>query len=344
MNPLISVIVPVYNTEKYLRKCLDSICGQTYRSLEILCVNDGSTDSSAAILKEYAAKDARIKIINRPNGGLAAARNTGLQHTSGKWVTGVDSDDYLDIDAIEYMLQGESDECDIIFSGAIMEWSDCSPEEGSDYNPSSTLDGEFKVTDELLKSTYHEFCGKLWRVSFLRQHSCLFPEGLWYEDWYFFWAFAPLARAISFRSTPKYHYVRRSDSIMGKTTQKPAKAFDYMIIMSKLLEHRRLHPLPKAWGELTLSNFVYCMHCALSRVPNQLIPRVHEFCISLVKQYQLHKQFKYFVSLLPVPWYLKPFISHKEGKITYKFLGIPIISSNYRRNPCCTRLFGIKIN
>ena len=81
-SPLISVIVPVYNVEKYLRKCLDSICGQTYRNLEILCVNDGSTDGSAAILEEYAARDARIKVFTQPNRGLSAARNTGLEHAT----------------------------------------------------------------------------------------------------------------------------------------------------------------------------------------------------------------------------------------------------------------------
>ena len=131
---------------------------------------------------------------------------------------------------------------------------------------------------------------------------------------------------------------------MGKTTQKPAKAFDYMIIMSKLLEHRRLHPLPKAWGELTLSNFVFCMHCALSRVPNQLIPRVHEFCISLVKQYQLHKQFKYFESLLPVPWYLKPFVKHSPRKSYYGLPGLPLLTITRRGDEQTIRFLCIKIH
>lgn len=122
MNPLISVIVPVYNTEKYLRKCLDSICGQTYRSLEILCVNDGSTDGSAAILEEYAAKDNRIKVIIQANGGLSAARNTGLEHATGEWIMGVDSDDYIDCDTIEKVLNEDSLKADVIVFGYQSFW------------------------------------------------------------------------------------------------------------------------------------------------------------------------------------------------------------------------------
>ena len=82
-NPLISVIVPVYNIEKYLSACLNSIIRQTYQNLEIICINDGSTDSSAEILQEYAKKDRRIKIISQENAGLSAARNAGIKAATG---------------------------------------------------------------------------------------------------------------------------------------------------------------------------------------------------------------------------------------------------------------------
>ncbi len=94
-NSMISVIVPVYNVEKYLSKCLDSIINQTYQNLEIICVDDGSTDSSPMILEEYAKKDSRIKIITRQNGGLSAARNTGVKNATGEFVSFVDSDDWI---------------------------------------------------------------------------------------------------------------------------------------------------------------------------------------------------------------------------------------------------------
>ncbi|MDO4161644.1 MAG: glycosyltransferase [Pseudomonadota bacterium] len=82
----ISIIIPIYNVEKYLPKCLDSVINQTWKNIEIICVNDGSPDNSSAILESYAAKDPRIKIINRPNGGISAARNTGLTNATGDYI------------------------------------------------------------------------------------------------------------------------------------------------------------------------------------------------------------------------------------------------------------------
>ena len=100
-NISISIVVPVYNVEKYLRQCLDSIINQTFKDFECICVNDGSTDKSLSILQEYANKDNRIKIIPQKNIGLAGARNTALSVASGKYVLFVDSDDYIDINLCE---------------------------------------------------------------------------------------------------------------------------------------------------------------------------------------------------------------------------------------------------
>lgn len=108
-GPMISVIVPVYNVEKYLKKCLDSIINQTYSNLEIICVDDGSKDCSIDILKVYACRDSRIKIISQKNTGLSAARNTGLHHASGEYIMFVDSDDWLDLDICEKALQEDAD-------------------------------------------------------------------------------------------------------------------------------------------------------------------------------------------------------------------------------------------
>ena len=103
-NIKVSVIVPVYNTAKYLAACLDSILASTHQNLEIICVNDGSTDKSATILKEYAKKDSRIKIITQENQGLSAARNTGLKNATGNFITFVDSDDEIKPEMIESLL------------------------------------------------------------------------------------------------------------------------------------------------------------------------------------------------------------------------------------------------
>jgi glycosyltransferase involved in cell wall biosynthesis len=93
---LISVVVPVYNAERYLEPCLNSILSQTYKNLEILCVNDGSTDGSPEILKRIAATDPRVIVLDQENAGVSAARNRGIDAAHGEWITFVDSDDALD--------------------------------------------------------------------------------------------------------------------------------------------------------------------------------------------------------------------------------------------------------
>lgn len=103
IKPLVSVLVPVYNVSKYLRQCLDSLVEQTLKEIEIVCVNDGSTDSSLQILNEYAQSDKRIVIVNKPNGGLPSARNAGLDVAKGKYVAFVDGDDYVDADMFRRM-------------------------------------------------------------------------------------------------------------------------------------------------------------------------------------------------------------------------------------------------
>lgn len=96
MNPKISVIVPVYNTEKYLHRCIDSILAQTFTDFELLLIDDGSKDNSGTICDEYAAKDSRVRVFHKENGGVSSARNLGLDNAKGEWISFVDSDDYTD--------------------------------------------------------------------------------------------------------------------------------------------------------------------------------------------------------------------------------------------------------
>ena len=103
MNEKITVIVPVYNVEHYLDKCLDSLINQTYKNLEIIVINDGSTDNSGIICQEYAQKDNRIIYIEKENGGLSDARNVGLDKMTGSYVTFIDSDDWVESDYVEVL-------------------------------------------------------------------------------------------------------------------------------------------------------------------------------------------------------------------------------------------------
>ena len=103
MEKLISVIIPVYNVELYLRRCVDSVINQTYKLLEIILVDDGSTDSSGKICEEYSKTDNRIKVIHKTNGGLSDARNAGIEICKGDYITFVDSDDWIDPDLVKHL-------------------------------------------------------------------------------------------------------------------------------------------------------------------------------------------------------------------------------------------------
>ena len=104
MKPKISIIVPVYNVESYLVRCIDSILNQSFKNFELILVNDGSTDDSLIICKKYLNVDKRIKLVSQVNKGLSAARNTGLRHTSGKYICFIDSDDFVEKDYLLFLI------------------------------------------------------------------------------------------------------------------------------------------------------------------------------------------------------------------------------------------------
>lgn len=119
--PAVSVLVPCYNVEKYIRQCLDSVVGQTLTDMEIICLNDGSTDGTLAILQEYAAKDSRVHIIDKPNSGYGDGMNKGLGAATGEYIGIVESDDWAEADMFEslYTLAKEHD-CDMVKSGWLL--------------------------------------------------------------------------------------------------------------------------------------------------------------------------------------------------------------------------------
>ena len=113
-DKMISVIIPVYNVEPYIKRCLDSVIGQTYESLEIILIDDGSPDNCGKICDEYARMDDRVTVVHKKNGGVGAARNTGIDMAQGKWITFVDPDDWLEVDCCKCVLQvADKTDCDL---------------------------------------------------------------------------------------------------------------------------------------------------------------------------------------------------------------------------------------
>ena len=123
-NELISIIVPVYNSQQYLRQCLESLLNQTYKNLQIICIDDGSTDDSLSILNSYKKKDKRIYIYSKKNEGVSQARNYGLSMAKGKYIMFVDSDDWIDICTCEIVT--EFSEYDLVMWPYVREMGDCS--------------------------------------------------------------------------------------------------------------------------------------------------------------------------------------------------------------------------
>ena len=214
--PKISVIIPVYNVEKYLSRCLDSIVNQTFSDLEIICVNDGSTDNSADILKKYAKQDKRIKVVNQKNGGLSAARNTGLKHISGQYVSFIDSDDWIDVDYYEYLVHTmEHNNADIAMAGMRrVRGRDVSE------NPTPNL-----VTDDFVEKIKNlpngSVCDKLFKSNLF--NGVEFPRARYYEDNIVLFEIMHKSGNVVFSNFVSYYYFMNQFGIcrtVDKTVQK----------------------------------------------------------------------------------------------------------------------------
>ena len=222
----ISVIVPVYNTEKFLSQCLGSIVNQTYKNLEILIIDDGSPDKSDAVYEKYAMQDNRIKIIKQKNAGISAARNAGLRFATGDWVHFVDSDDYLDIDYYEKMICAAQDiNPDIIAGGVISQNSNLY---NIQYKTRCIL---FSNTEKFMQTNALKNC-TVWRYifkrEFLTQNNMKFAVGKIFEDMLYIPNAILRAKCIVTVPGANYHYIFNPDSLLNKRYAKNHQAqYDY---------------------------------------------------------------------------------------------------------------------
>ncbi|WP_214714315.1 glycosyltransferase family A protein [Exiguobacterium sp. s151] len=219
MLPLISVIVPVYNAEKFLDKCIQSILNQTYTNLEVLLIDDGSTDNSISICRKYQMNDARVKVVQKINGGVSSARNIGLLNSKGEYISFVDSDDYLEINCLNILYGALIDnECTISCSSLIYETV-----EGKRINDFKSVSHDVIFTinnyDMYNRSVYN----KLFHKSCLntKKGPLLFDETLHYgEDALFTIVAFSNAKKIIRLSTGLYHYVIHENSAMQNFSHK----------------------------------------------------------------------------------------------------------------------------
>ena len=164
-NISVSIIVPVYNVEQYLERCLDSLINQTLQNIEIICINDGSTDNSLNILKQYIEKDKRIKIINQENRGVSVARNNGIEASQGEYIGFVDSDDYVDLDFFENLYNKEKKEdADIV--------------DTKYYKFKKLKNNSQKLVKRSGVYMYYNFCFNIYRTQFIKDNNIQFPIGI----------------------------------------------------------------------------------------------------------------------------------------------------------------------
>ena len=220
-NLLVSVIVPIYNVEKYLRKCVDSILNQTYKNLEIILVDDGSPDNCGNICDEYALSDSRIRIIHKKNGGLSDARNAGLDIARGNYILFVDSDDYIDETMVEKLYEALEKEkaemslCSFVYVN----------EEGV---PIKEKNNGIPIKTEVLSgieairhlgsqrgACYTIACCKLYKAELFK--TIRFPKGKYHEDEFVSHELFGQCSRVACIDDGLYYYVQRNDSIMGSS-------------------------------------------------------------------------------------------------------------------------------
>ncbi len=230
---LISVIIPVYNVEKYLDRCIQSVVGQTYKNLEIILVDDGSPDNCPAMCDEWAKRDSRIKVIHKENGGLSDARNVGIAVATGSFIGFVDSDDYISADMYQLLYDRMlTDDCDISVCGIQLIFEDSTAPRSLTCSGNCILDNIEAMRAIICESWIKQpVVYKLYKTHMVRD--ILFPVGKCNED--VFWSYQPISRAkkVSIFDTHCYFYTQRSGSIMN--TNYSLKRLDALIAKQERL-------------------------------------------------------------------------------------------------------------
>lgn len=223
MKPKISVIVPIYNVEKYLRHCINSIVNQSFKDIEVILVNDGSPDKCGEICDEYASNDSRIKTVHKPNGGLSDARNAGMEIANGEYICFIDSDDWIDTMMLEHLFSSlTSQSVDISVCGF------CTQYENNNFSISTSLKNNsmFKGTKEIEEAifqldsigAFNIVWNKLYSLKIIKNNQISFKkDGVPGEDLLFNCEYFKYINSVSFVNEELYYYIRRDeDTLVAK--------------------------------------------------------------------------------------------------------------------------------
>jgi len=288
--PKVSVIIPVYNVEQYLKRCLDSVVGQTLEDIEIICVNDGSTDSSLSILKEYALGDNRIKIVDKENGGLASARNAGLKNAAAEFIAFLDSDDWFELTALEKAYNEMKDDIDIVcfYSNIVNEGL---PEDhvgiiSSEKYHKIKHTGLWNINNDVIINTTVTCWNKLFRKSILEKYKIDFPVGQEFEDTPFTLSYLTHCKKAFYIGEYLHNYVQRPNSIMERLRAcKFDAAIDNLYDFDTLYNHLKEYKLLSEYKELLTNKYSSHLKNAYKYAPEGRIELTLKTATELAKKY-----------------------------------------------------------
>ena len=263
--PKVSIIVPIYNVEKYLKRCVDSLINQTLQDIQIILVNDGSTDSSGEIAKQYAHDyQEKILYLEKTNGGLSDARNCGMLYAEGEYIAFLDSDDYIESNAYEEMynkaIEENSDyvECDFIW----------------EYPDKIKHDKryEYKNKKEMLAFVRVVAWNKLIKRSIVEKNNIKFPKGLRYEDIEFTYKLIPYLNEFSYINKEFIHYTQRENSIANVQNERTQEIFT---VLDDVLEYYKKNGFYDEYSEELEYNYARYLLCSslkrICKIPDKNI-------------------------------------------------------------------------
>ena len=229
-SPLVSVIVPVYNVAPYLEQCLDSLVNQTYRNLEIILVDDGSTDESGTVCDRYADLDSRIQVVHKENGGQSSARNVALDMMTGEWVLFVDSDDWIELNTLELLFEQKDERADLVEFG----WNFIYRDSNKVFLNQACVMAGIDALKLLVHTDIYMglMANKLFKASYLQKSR--FISGRYYEDTPFIIEQLYKIKTYQYIAEPLYNY--RRDRVGQTTAGFTPKRFDLFLNIDSLIE------------------------------------------------------------------------------------------------------------
>lgn len=249
--PKLSLIIPVYNVENYIEKCLDSVVNQTIDDMEIIIVNDGSKDKSKEKINKYLQKyKEKIKYLEKENGGLSSARNFGIPHATGEYIAFLDSDDYVEPKMYEEMYNlAKKEDADMVECDFIWEYPNKSKEDiGEIYNSKK----------EMIEKARVVAWNKLIKREIIETSKAMFPLGLRYEDVEFFYKLVPYLNKVSFIKQGYIHYVQRENSIINNQNSRTKEIFTVLDNVIKYYKENDFYEEYKQELEYIYVRFLLC--------------------------------------------------------------------------------------